>query len=259
MLSGSVAIAETDTTGLDCMIEPYMTAELSSPVSGILQEVLVDRGDRIKKGQVVARLNSEVEQAQVDLTRARAELMSDIKATEARHDLKERMEKRLGELLKKNMVAFSEHDEAQTEEIVAHYQFMNAKEEKHIAQLEHQRAEKILKQRSIVSPLTGVVVKRLKAPGEYVEETPLLKVAQIDPLNVEIIAPISMYGKITRGMQVYVLPEQPLGGKFLAKVVIIDSVVDAASATFGVRLELPNPEHKILPGLRCSIEFSDTH
>jgi multidrug efflux pump subunit AcrA (membrane-fusion protein) len=38
-------------------------------------------------------------------------------------------------------------------------------------------------------------------------------------------------------------------------VVIVDSVIDAASGTFGIRLELPNPDYKILSGLRCSLEF----
>lgn len=250
--------ADIDTSALDCMIEPHMTAELSSPVTGILQEVLVERGDKVEKGQVVAKLNSGVEQSQLDLAMARAKLSSDIKANEARHDLAQRTEKRLSELLQKKLVANSEHDEAKTEEIIAHYQFLNAKEEKYIAQLERQRAEQILKQRSIVSPLTGVVVKRMKSPGEFVEEAPLLKIAQIDPLNVELVAPVALYGKIKLGMQAYVIPEEPLSGRYLAKVVIVDSVVDAASGTFGIRLELPNPDHKILSGLRCSIELAET-
>jgi RND family efflux transporter MFP subunit len=255
MLHSVAAFAEIETNGLDCIIEPHMTAELSSPVSGILQEVLVERGDRIKKGQVLARLNSGVEQAQVNLARARAEMVSEIKAAEARHDLKLRAAHRFGELSKKKLVADSEHDEAQTEEVITNFQSLSAKEEKHIAELEFQRAEQMLKQRSIMSPLTGIVVKRMKSPGEYVEETPLLKIAQIDPLNVEIIAPASMYGKISKGMEALILPEAPQGGKYPAKVVIVDSVIDAASGTFGIRLELPNPDYKILSGLRCSLEF----
>jgi RND family efflux transporter MFP subunit len=255
MLHSAAAFAEIETNGLDCIIEPHMTAELSSPVSGILQEVLVERGDRIKKGQVLARLNSGVEQAQVNLARARAEMVSEIKAAEARHDLKQRAAHRFDELSKKKLVADSERDEAQTEEVITRFQSLSAKEEKHIAELEFQRAEQILKQRSIMSPLTGIVVKRMKSPGEYVEEAPLLKIAQIDPLNVEIIAPASMYGKISKGMEALVLPEAPQGGKYSAKVVIVDSVIDAASGTFGIRLELPNPDYKILPGLRCNLEF----
>jgi multidrug efflux pump subunit AcrA (membrane-fusion protein) len=36
---------------------------------------------------------------------------------------------------------------------------------------------------------------------------------------------------------------------------MVDGVVDAASATFGVRLELPNPDHEVLAGLACKVEF----
>lgn len=58
--------------GFDCLMDPAEVIELGSPVAGLLDEVLVDRGDIITKGQVVARLNSAVEQSTVELLRTRA-------------------------------------------------------------------------------------------------------------------------------------------------------------------------------------------
>ena len=52
---------------VSCLIEPYQTVELSTPVAGILAEVAVDRGDLVAAGQVVARLDSRVEALQRDL------------------------------------------------------------------------------------------------------------------------------------------------------------------------------------------------
>jgi multidrug efflux pump subunit AcrA (membrane-fusion protein) len=52
-----------------------------------------------------------------------------------------------------------------------------------------------------------------------------------------------------------VRPETPVGGELEAKVMVVDSLIDAASGTFGVRLELPNPGRRIPAGLRCRIEF----
>jgi multidrug efflux pump subunit AcrA (membrane-fusion protein) len=50
---------------------------------------------------------------------------------------------------------------------------------------------------------------------------------------------------------------QPLmKGSYAAKVVVVDRVIDAASATFGVRLELPNPGNKFPSGVRCQVRFS---
>ena len=50
-------------------------------------------------------------------------------------------------------------------------------------------------------------------------------------------------------------PEAPLTGEYTAKVTVVDRVVDAASGTFGVRLELPNHDLKLPAGLKCSVRF----
>ena len=82
-----------------------------------------------------------------------------------------------------------------------------------------------------------------------------MTIAQLDPLNVEVFVPIPMYGKIKKGMDAEVRPEQPVGGVYIAKIDVVDAVFDAASRTFGVRLLLPNPEHRLPAGLRCKVRF----
>jgi len=101
----------------------------------------------------------------------------------------------------------------------------------------------------------GVVVERYKSPGEYVEDQPVLKLAQIDPLNIEVILPLALFDTIKVGAQAEIMPEKPVGGIYRADVTIVDRVIDASSGTFGVRLEMPNPELKIPAGLRCDIRF----
>ena len=83
----------------------------------------------------------------------------------------------------------------------------------------------------------------------------MLKLAQVNPLKVEVIIPLNMFGTIKKGMTVQVFPEKPVGGSYKAKVVIVDPVVDSASGTFGVRLELPNKNQKIPAGLTCDAKF----
>src|SRR2546427_9696558 len=69
---------------LDCLIEPHEVVNLSSPVEGVLEKVHVDRGAIVKKGQVVAQLESNLEYATVTLARARADVDAAIKSSEAR-------------------------------------------------------------------------------------------------------------------------------------------------------------------------------
>jgi multidrug efflux pump subunit AcrA (membrane-fusion protein) len=97
---------------------------------------------------------------------------------------------------------------------------------------------------------------RSKPTGEFVRGTPIVKLAQIHPLRVEVIAPVALLGKLSPGMTAEVLPESPIGGVHPAKVTVVDRVVDAASGTFGVRLEVPNPNYRLPAGLKCKARFS---
>ena len=98
-------------------------------------------------------------------------------------------------------------------------------------------------------------MERYVSPGEYVNNQPLLRVAQIDPLLVEVIVPAQIFGKISPGMLATFVPELPEYGEHTATVTIVDRVIDAASSTFGVRLELPNAEQQLPSGLRCMVRF----
>ena len=124
-----------------------------------------------------------------------------------------------------------------------------------MARLELKRAEQILENRTVRSPVDGVVVERMMSPGESAENRPIVKIAKIDPLNVEIIVPVDYFGSIQVGMQAEVTPRYPGANVQRATVTVVDRVVDAASDTFGVRLLLPNPDYEIPGGVRCGIRF----
>jgi multidrug resistance efflux pump len=69
-------------------------------------------------------------------------------------------------------------------------------EAKRQAQMELNRAIELVNQTTIRSTVTGIVVERFLSRGEYVEDQPILKLAQINPLNVDVILPLQMYGAI---------------------------------------------------------------
>jgi RND family efflux transporter MFP subunit len=245
---------------LDCLIEPYEVVNLSSPVEGVLEMVHVDRGAIVKKGQIVAKLESNVEHATVTLARARAEMEAAIKSSEERLAFSALKLTRSEKLLEKKLISVAELDEAQTEKRLAEMALVNAIDNKRLAELELQRANVALARHTIRSPITGVVVERFLSPGEYTSgqfktDSPILKIAQIDPLRVEVFAPLSMRGQIYVGMQAKVSIEAPINSSHDVRVTIVDRVVDAASSTFRVRLELPNPNHRIPAGLKCKVKF----
>lgn len=210
------------------LLEPSAVIELRTQVPGIIEEVTVERGDYITKDQVLIRLKSGVEKAQADLAQAKFEFGK-------------RKVLRNEELYKKQLISSQEKDEMETEA--------------RISELQLQEATEKLKLRTIRSPINGVVVKRSLRAGDYAGEGPIMTIACIDPINVELIVPVSLYKTIRKGMEAEVRPEKPAGAVYRGKVVIVDEVIDAASGTFGVRIELLNSSFRVSAGLNCQVRF----
>jgi RND family efflux transporter MFP subunit len=253
-LPASAEEQKTTRGEFDCLIQPKMVLKLGTTVPGLLTEVLVDRGAVVKKGDIIAKLESGVEEAAAALAQARAENDSTVKSTRAKRDFQLRKEDRAKQLRKNENIALSAADEAETLARVAESDYQEAEVNLQLAQLELARATEVLKQRTIRSPINGVVVERKLGPGEYAfDQAHLVTVSQIDPLNVEVYVPLSEFGRIRLGTSAQVYPE--VGGEYAAIVTIVDQVFDAASGTIGIRLELPNPDYALPAGLKCQVRF----
>ena len=254
VIAGS-SIASAEPIVLEGLIEPYLVVKVGSAVAGILETVKVDRGDRVQEGHVLATLRSGVEKATMELARERAQMKATIKAREARLKFNLRKQQRMEELYKKKVLPFENMDESRTNSTLALMELEEARENMRLSELEYKRSIEVVRRMTIHSPITGVVMERFLSPGEYVEDQPILKLAQIDPLNVDVIAPVELIGAIKVGMTAEVESENSPRSVYMAKVTIVDQVVDAASGTFGVRLELPNPKYRISAGLKCKVTF----
>jgi RND family efflux transporter MFP subunit len=256
LLGASVVCIATSAwaaASFDCVMDPTLTVKLGSPVTSVLSEVLVDRGDHVKKGLVIAKIESAAEQAQVAVNQARADSTAEIEGKKAIQDAKDATLRRKQDLRYSNP---QEIDIAQAEATSAKADVLSAQVSHIMAQKELLRSQALLDQKIIRSPLDGVVVQRGLGPGEYVRpDNNIVTLASVDPLNVEAYLPVRYYGSIKIGDTAIVHPDDPVGGERQAKVSIVDQVFDAASGTFGVRLLLPNADNAIPGGLRCKVTF----
>lgn len=200
-------------------------------------------------------MEAGAEHATVALARARAEAEAPVKSAQEKVAFSVRKLERATDLYKSSSIAKHGLDEAQTEKILAETAHLEAIEHKRIAELEWRRAEAALNLRTIHSPVNGVVVDRLLSPGELAGQAPILKLAQINPLRIEVFAPLSMPGKLKRGMKADVHPEGGASTDYMAEIKVVDRVVDSASGTFRVRLEMPNPDNTLPAGLSCTVRF----
>jgi len=249
--------ASAEPEHLNCLIQPNETLTLSFAVEGVVAEVLVDRGDRIEPGQVLAKLDAKVEAANLQVARARAASVGAVQGSQARFDHAQRALGRQSELRSEGVVSDGLYDEVFRENEMAKAALLDARESREVARLEVDRAAAIVEMRVVRSPFKGVVVEKILGAGEWADPPQVLKVAEIDPLRVEVFAPLQMLGRIEVGTRATILPEEPVGGVHEAQVTVVDRVVDAASGTFGVRMELPNSDYALPAGVKCRVSFDE--
>jgi len=241
--------------GLDCMIQPHQVVQVGTASAGVIQIVRVDRGDVVRRGQPLVQMNADVERAALAVARERASQVGELQATRGAHDLATREAERAAKLVEENFVSRTFFDKQRAEAQVAAGRGAQAQERIKLAHREVELASAQLSQRTIVSPIDGVVVDRFVSPGEYVEQKPVLRIAAIDPLRVDVLVPAAHFGRIAAGSKASVVPELLSRSAHAATVTSVDRVVDAASNTFRVRLELPNPGGALPPGLRCKADL----
>jgi RND family efflux transporter MFP subunit len=240
---------------LDCVIEPHEVVDVASRLDGIVDAIQVERGDIVTAGQVLVQLDSGVEAAAVAAARSRATASAEIESNNVSTDFALRRRDRLDALYQEAAISGDQMDEISTEATLMAFQLQRARENRHIAELELAQSLEILARHTIVSPIDGVVVQRYLSPGESTEDQPILRVAQIDPLRIEVIVPVMAFGSLRTGQKAMVYPEAPKEGAFPATVSIVDRVADAASGTFRVRLSMPNPDYAVPSGLNCRVRF----
>ncbi len=239
-----------------CLIEPMQVLKLAAPVQGLVSSVEVDRGDRVRKGQVVARLESDTEAVAVLVAQVRAANDTAVASGRARLEFLRRKQVRNEKLRTTDAVSFAQLDEATADAHVAEAQLREAELNLAMNRLEVRRAEAQLRQRSIVSPVDGIITERALGPGEFRnDQAHILTVAEIDPLRVEAFLPIGTFGQVKVGQAAEVTPERPIGGTYTATVTVVDHVMDAASGTIGIRLELRNPDLALPAGINCRVRF----
>ena len=259
ILSVSAQAEDISNTDFDCLIEPKMTVMVGAGTQGVIHSVDVARNDIVERGQLLARLESKVQQASLDHARVRAQMDSEILSRRADHKLAQVNLQRIKELSSKRIVPKYQLDEAEAALQVSHMAVTQAQDNKRLFQHEFSRARQVLEQHSIRSPISGVVVEQRAFPGEFVYQNPVLSIAQIDPLRVEAIIPARYFGQVSKGMTAVISPEIDSSQTMEVKIAGTDRIIDAASGTFSVHLDLPNPDSTITGGQRCTLTLANNN
>lgn len=211
---------------------PFKSVIVSSPVLEIIAEAPVDEGDDIKKGEVLAMLRSE--QELLELTR----YDQLIQQAEREYQTAKR-------LADSGSGTSSDRDERETE----------------LKRLQSERAlvKLRLDEKTIVSPLDGIVVGKLFEAGEAVDRVEdMFEVVNIDTIFIRVYVEAAALQWLEKGAELAVrFPVMSEDEVFQSKVDFVDSRVDPASGLVRVKLLMDNPGHRIKAGMRAKVRLPD--
>ncbi|MFT5424838.1 MAG: membrane fusion protein (multidrug efflux system) [Phycisphaerales bacterium] len=215
-------------------------ATLAGQQPGLVVELKVEAGDRVKAGDVIARLDDEIAARQVD--RAQAVVASaeavvrrrEAEVTEAESDLA-----RVMELDREGTSNQGEIDGAQTRVAVVKAQLLEARAEVLSEQAELQAERKRLDDMHIDAPFSGSVVAKRTEVGEWLGlGDPVIELVADDRLEAHIDVPESMIGRLQSATDVEITI-RAVGATVRGKVLGVVPVADAISRMFRVRIEVP--------------------
>jgi RND family efflux transporter MFP subunit len=241
---------------LGCLIEPFSVSDLGSPVVGVIEQMHVERGDRVRAGQPLATLRNDVERMSMHVAEGRAQGLGELKAAEANAELGRQKLARALDLAGQSFISAQALEQARAEALVAENRLMQAREQRDIYAREQELARAQLNLRTIRSPSNGVVADRYMSVGERVEEKPIFRIAVVDPLRVEVVLPAALYPAVRAGVPMKITPDFPGALPRIVTVAVVDQVIEGASNTFRARLSLPNANNALPAGLRCKADLA---
>lgn len=229
--------------------------QLSGPVVGLVQRVLVRPGDRVSAGQNVIELEDSVQRIEV---KRRAQVFKDnseLDASVERLELASKLWK-ISQEVSAATQSISEEEllKLQMDISAAAGKVLQLKAQKVREQLELEGAQAELALRTLRAPVAGVVTDVLFDPGEWAKlGDVILKMVDLSQVELRLNVPPAFAAGLKRGDTVPAVFESAKGTSVAGVVKFVSPVVDAASGLVDVRIRYPNPRGDIRPGLKGTV------
>jgi RND family efflux transporter MFP subunit len=236
--TGSTALSATGT------LYAREEAHLAPKASGVLSAVTVKEGDRVKKGQLLFRLES----LQSDLGVKQAKAL--LQAAEVGYRAAELDHRRTKELFDRGSVAAATFDQVQA-------RYDSAKSAVDQAKVALSMAQKASGDTAVHSPINGVVTAKFKSVGEMVTMTPptvVLVVQDVSVLELKVRLPERALRHLAPGSEI-TASFPALGAERVTKVKRINPAIDVATRTVEVVADLDNKDQSLKPGMLADVRL----
>ena len=237
---------------------PLQNAILTSLVPGRIMTIHIAEGRRVTAGEPLVSLDDRLAQAQVEASRREAAQVAMLERAELVYQQAERRLMRLEQAALQNATAAFEIEEARSMKEQSRAERDAAKEAIAVAQANLTMAEEQLRRNTIYAPFDGVIVQIHQKQGTAVDGSlPVVTLASLDTLEVEMYVPSDRFGSIRNGSTVNLSAGTPVNSDLSAKVCSVSPVIDSASNTFRCVLQIDNTTAGLPAGFSVVLTNAD--
>jgi RND family efflux transporter MFP subunit len=261
-----IVVAKPATVGQDLVL-PGETAAwyettIYARVNGYVAKWLVDIGDRVTKGQVLATI--ETPELDAELQAARAQLKTSeaqVQARKAEAEFSKTTNERWRDS-PKGVVSEQERESKKADYESAEARVLAAKAQVASDQSKVDQFSALTEFRQVKAPFDGTVTERkidvgnLVTAGSGSTTTPLYRMAQTDPLRIFVNVPQSASGELMNaGVPAEIRAAGAVGGAFTGKIARSSESLNAQARTMRVEVDMPNATHALVPGMYVNVAF----
>ncbi|MBD3415140.1 MAG: efflux RND transporter periplasmic adaptor subunit [Candidatus Aminicenantes bacterium] len=253
-------VALVDTTG---EVNPVTIVDVGSQVSGEISEIFVDFNSRVEKGQVIAKLNPELFQTQVNQRQANyLSAKANLEKAEVSLQIAKKQMDRTLELFDKDLVSTEEKENAEADYFNAKASLQQAEASLEQSKQSLESSKVDLSHTIIQSPIDGVVINRNYNVGQTVAasfQAPVLfQIANdLTKMQVECEVDEADIGKVKEGQKVTFTVDAFPDEEFIGEVeqVRYSAVVESNVVTYPTIVNVENPELKLRPGMTATVSI----
>ena len=240
-------------------------ATVSAKMTGRVREVLIEEGQRVEEGQVLARLDPVDASAQRTLSAAQLQAArSQVAGVQAQLREAEANAARLGDLVRRQLVSRAQYDQAVAQRDALRAQLLTSQRNAQVAQDALHIADLGVDDTVVRAPFAGVVIAKAAQPGEIVSplsagggftRTGIGTLVDMDSLEVEVDVGEAFIGRVQPQMPVEAVLNAYPEWKIPAEVIAIIPTADRGKATVKVRIALKQKDPRIVPDMGVRVSF----
>lgn len=238
---------------INCVVKSLRQIKISVPISGVVSQVMVKSGNKVKKGDVLVLLDSDLARADLALAEQKAAFKTLLRSAEVQENALKKRVKRLQTALSRQSISTDEFEEAQQQYELSKTNVAREKQVLALAMKEAERARVLVEKTIVRSPADGVIGEDLVNPSEAIGEKPVVTLYVTKTLRAEAFVPIPLSDYLRKNKPYKLIINNQAIPKGAVKIDYFSPTVNLSSNTISVFFVIDSDG--ILPGHSCVLNL----